>query len=399
MLEVSNLCKAYALHSSARQRLWHLFSGKQVANSHVVLANVSFKLKQGLCLGVVGDNGAGKSTLLKLIAGTLQPSTGEVRRDGRLTAILELGAGFHPDFSGRDNIRFAGALIGISQNEMCQLEPEIIDFAELAAAIDRPIKTYSSGMLMRLAFSLVTAVAPDILIIDEALAVGDQNFQRKCIDRIEQFRERGCTILFCSHSLYQVRRLCEEAIWIDHGHVAAQGDTETVLSAYETHVRKQISNARNMADNGETTTLAASRELSTRGGIARVEAVKVGTLDDATPPRLTSNDLSITVQAYVPGSERPNIAVLLERADNVCISGLGTHGEGGVPPRMLEPGLWQSTLTFPELPLYSGEYQITVFLFDQTGTLVYEEWRACQRFVVINPTLEIGLLRLAHRWT
>ena len=184
-LEVVQLGKEYRLYDSPRQRLKALVTGRDIHRSHWALRDVSFALHRGQCLGVIGDNGAGKSSLLKLLAGTLQPSTGTVRRSGRVTAILELGAGFHPDFTGRQNLYFGGSLIGISAAEMARLEPEIIAFSELGEAMDRPVKTYSSGMTVRLAFALVTAVEPQLLIIDEALAVGDQHFQKKCVERIE----------------------------------------------------------------------------------------------------------------------------------------------------------------------------------------------------------------------
>lgn len=202
-----------------------LLRGLDTSESHWALKDVGFELHRGQCLGVIGDNGAGKSTLLKVLAGTLQPSSGRLSRSGRVTAILELGAGFHPDFSGRENLAFAGALIGLSDIESHDLTDEIIAFSELGAAIDRPVKTYSSGMVVRLAFALVTAVQPEVLIIDEALAVGDQHFQRKCVQRIETFRKDGCAILFCSHSLYHVRQLCDRTLWLDHGTVQALGDS------------------------------------------------------------------------------------------------------------------------------------------------------------------------------
>jgi lipopolysaccharide transport system ATP-binding protein len=198
---------------------------------------VSLELARGQCLGVVGHNGAGKSTLLKLICGTVQPTQGRVERHGRITAILELGAGFHPDFTGRQNLYFGGSLIGIEHDQMARLEAQVLAFAEIGEAIDRPVKTYSSGMVVRLAFALVTAVEPDLLIIDEALAVGDQRFQKKCIERIEAFRANGCTILFCSHSPYHVRQLCDVALWLDHGRVMELGPTEPVIGAYEMHTR------------------------------------------------------------------------------------------------------------------------------------------------------------------
>ena len=198
VLRAEDLGKEYRLYDSPRQRLAALLTGKASHRSQWALRGVSFELRRGQCLGVVGDNGAGKSTLLKLVAGTLKPSVGSLQQSGRVTAILELGAGFHPEFSGRDNLFFGGSLIGIGQAEMQALQASIIEFSELGEAIDRPVKTYSSGMVVRLAFALVTAVEPDVLIVDEALAVGDQHFQKKCIERIEVFRNNGCTILFCS---------------------------------------------------------------------------------------------------------------------------------------------------------------------------------------------------------
>ena len=237
VLTAEGLGKRYRLFASPRERLMALLGMADRSKPHWALKDVSFELKRGQCLGVIGDNGAGKSTLLKLLAGTLQPSHGQLQRQGRVTAILELGAGFHPDFTGRDNLMFGGSFIGLTQADMLRLSDEIIAFSELGEAIDRPVKTYSSGMIVRLAFALVTAVQPEVLIIDEALAVGDQNFQKKCVQRIEAFRTNGCTILFCSHSLYHVRHLCNVALWLDGGQVREFGDTEAVLGAYETHVR------------------------------------------------------------------------------------------------------------------------------------------------------------------
>ena len=173
--------KEYRLYDSPRARLRALLTGRALHRSHWALRDVSLELRRGQCLGVVGSHGACKSTLLKLITGTLQPSCGQLARSGRVTAILELGAGFHPDFTGRQNLYFGGSLIGIGHDEMAALEPQVLAFAEIGEAIDRPVKTYSSGMTVRLAFALVTAVEPDLLIIDEALAVGDQHFQKKCV--------------------------------------------------------------------------------------------------------------------------------------------------------------------------------------------------------------------------
>lgn len=395
-IRLEDLGKAYGARSTPWQRLKSLFMGAPSVADQWALHGVSLTLLRGQCLGLVGDNGAGKSTLLKLVAGTLRPTSGDIIRTGRLTAILELGAGFHPEFTGRQNLYFGGALIGIPEDKMRSLESGIIEFSELADAIDRPVKTYSSGMSVRLAFALVTAVEPDILIIDEALAVGDQHFQRKCLERIDAFRHNGCTILFCSHSLYHVRHLCDVALWIDKGEARAFGPTENVLAAYETHVRNL--NAVHREREPAAAPEAVLPEPSSAANSARLVNVKVAGLGAGDPPLLEAQDLSVTVTAYAPNGEQPHLAVMIERADMVCVTAVGTHVDN-VFPRPLEDDHWQATVTFPAIPLYSGEYLVTAFLFDQSGTLVYEQWSDCQRFMVVFPTREIGIVRLPHTWT
>ncbi|MCB1907718.1 MAG: ABC transporter ATP-binding protein [Rhodocyclaceae bacterium] len=393
-LKVSNLGKRYQVFGSPRARLRALLTGRQAANNHWALSEVSFELGKGQCLGVIGSNGAGKSTLLKLITGTVRPTTGSVARQGRLSAILELGAGFHPQFSGRDNLYFGGALIGIEREQMSRLVPSILDFAELGEAIDRPVKTYSSGMTVRLAFSLVTAVEPELLIIDEALAVGDQRFQKKCTDRIEAFRKAGCTILFCSHSQYHIRRLCDVALWLDHGRVRAFGGTEHVLSAYETHVRLLEAEAQGPPDAGGP----VARPAAAGGRKAAIRALAIADLGDGDPPQLASKDLAVTVRAHVRGGERPNFAVMLEQARGVGITSVTTHYDGA-EPRLVGDELWEATVTFHDLPVHSGDYVVSAYLFDSEGIVVYDEWYQHTVFRWVYPARSAGLVSLPHRWS
>ena len=374
---------------------------------HWALKDVSFELKRGQCLGVIGDNGAGKSTLLKLLAGTLQPSHGQLQRQGRVTAILELGAGFHPDFTGRDNLMFGGSFIGLTQADMLRLSDEIIEFSELGEAIDRPVKTYSSGMIVRLAFALVTAVQPEVLIIDEALAVGDQSFQKKCVQRIEAFRANGCTILFCSHSLYHVRHLCNVALWLDAGQVREFGATEVVLGAYETHVRARdkalemhmhVQNDSNESLAVETAAGASHGPAAlTRGAAAAIVSVGVADLGVGALPLLESKNLVVTVTARMSTSEQPNMAVMLEQSHGVGITSVATHAEGFAPVQVADK-LWRATLTFPDLPLHTGEYVVSAYLFDSQGLVVYEEWYHYLHFRFVYPSLTPGLVRLPHFW-
>lgn len=404
MLSVESLSKSYRVFDSSRARLRYLLvPGTPAPRVIDALSGVSFSLEPGQCLGVIGDNGAGKSTLLKLVAGTLSPTSGRVTRSGRLTAILELGAGFHPEFSGRENIRFAGALIGVSPEEMREREPDILAFADIGEAIDRPVKTYSSGMVVRLAFALVTSVDPEVLIIDEALAVGDQHFQKKCIDRIESFRRRGCTILFCSHSLYHVRHLCDRALWLRNGSVAGLGDTESVLAAYEAAQRarlRETTSGGGMADEAAKTVAAASPAsvASDETRTRRLVDVRVEGLGEGTPALLAGPDLAVTLYAEMPDGEQPALAILLERSDGVGITAVGTHADHVVPAR-LPDGRWRACVRFPDIPLYSGEYRISAYLFDDRGLAVYDEWKHCASFRFVFATLETGIARLPHEWS
>ena len=397
VLSMQRVSKEYKLYASARARLRALLTGRAAHRSHWALRDVSFTLGRGQCIGVVGDNGAGKSTLLKLLAGTLQPSSGGIECVGRVTAILELGAGFHPDFSGRDNLYFGGSLIGIGHDEMARLEPEIIDFCELGEALDRPVKTYSSGMTVRLAFALVTAVQPDVLIIDEALAVGDQHFQKKCVERIMKFRESGCTILFCSHSPYHIRHLCDAALWLKDGRVEQFGPTEPVLAAYDVHTRQR--QAGQDDGNGVHAALAPVAVADGEGAcIVSVEVAGLAPSPDGSPPVLQGSDLAVTITVRGRGDERPHIGFMIEQSQGVGITSLGTHEEEGAAPRRLPDGLWQSVLTFPELPLHNGDYVISAYLFDATGLVVYDEWLHYLHLRFVAPKLMPGLVQLPHRW-
>ena len=211
------------------QALWGGAGGRQFA----VLSDVSFRLHRGEGLAVVGRNGAGKSTLLSLVAGLCQPDAGRVEVRGQVGALLELGTGLHQDLSGRENLHLNAAMSGMTRQESLAAEGDIIRFAELEAAIDEPLRTYSQGMMMRLAFSIAVFTEPDILIVDEALAVGDARFQEKCHERIHELRDQGCTFLFVSHQSEDVLRFCQRAIWLEQGKVRLDGDCTTVLNAYQ----------------------------------------------------------------------------------------------------------------------------------------------------------------------
>ncbi len=398
-LQLRDVGKEYRMYATPRQRLAALVLGGRRHRSQWVLRDVTFQLQRGQCMGVVGDNGAGKSSLLKLVAGTLQPSVGTVRRSGRVTAILELGSGFHPEFTGRENLFFGGQLIGLDEAEVARLAPGIIDFSELGEAIDRPVKSYSSGMVVRLAFALVTALQPEVLIIDEALAVGDQHFQKKCIERIQSFREAGCAILFCSHSMYHIRHLCDVAMWLDKGQVMAFGETEGVVSAYEAHSRAQdaATQALPAGTAGAAAPMAPVTAAVAPVAGAEIVSFEVASLSNDPVPLLLSPDLVVTMTARVPGDEVPNFSLMLEQLKGTGITVVGTHTDGVRPVRQAD-GLWRIRLTFPALPLNSGEYVLSPYLFDSSGLVVYEERLGYFPFRVEYPNIWPGLVRLPHHW-
>ncbi|MDQ7788264.1 MAG: ABC transporter ATP-binding protein [Thermodesulfovibrionales bacterium] len=234
-VNTEQVTKVYKLYNKPLDRLKEFLFHRPLHKDLVALSDVTFSLKKGDTLGVIGDNGAGKSTLLKILTKTLSPTDGRVEVQGLITSLLELGSGFHPEFTGVENVFFYGSLLGIDGNLMKKHMRQIIEFAELGDFINYPIKTYSSGMHVRLAFSVATTVDPDILIIDEALSVGDQYFQKKCLEKMDDFKKREKIIIFCSHDLYQIKTFCSKTMWLDHGRIKMFGDSTQVINAYAGH--------------------------------------------------------------------------------------------------------------------------------------------------------------------
>ena len=238
-IEASNVSKIYRRYG--RQRQFATLKSALLSRSLVkdlkptetlsALRDVSFSVKAGSTFGVIARNGSGKSTLLKLVAGITKPTDGHLKVQGRISALIELGAGFHPEISGRENVFINGIMLGLSKKEITKRFDEIVEFAELEDFIDAPVKTYSSGMYMRLGFAVAIHVDPDVLLIDEVLAVGDQSFTHKCLDKFAEFRRRGKTVLLVTHSLDLVERLCDEAVWLDDGRIRATGDPTRVIDA------------------------------------------------------------------------------------------------------------------------------------------------------------------------
>lgn len=265
-ITVTNLGKAYKQYPNRWARLaeWVMPGHKPRHNLHWVLQDINFTVKPGEAVGIIGINGAGKSTLLKMITGTTQPTTGRVQITGRIAALLELGMGFHPDFTGRQNAYMAGQLLGYSVEEISNLMPEVEAFAEIGDYIDQPVRVYSSGMQMRLAFSVATARRPDVLIVDEALSVGDAYFQHKSFDRIREFRKQGTTLLLVSHDKGAIQSICDRAILLNAGKLAMQGEPEAVMDYYNAmladHQNQEVQ--QNVREDGKVQTISGSGEAT-----------------------------------------------------------------------------------------------------------------------------------------
>ena len=285
-ITVTNLGKAYKQYLTRWSRLteWVIPFSKPRHHLHWVLQDINFTVQPGEAVGIIGINGAGKSTLLKMITGTTQPTTGSVHITGRVAAMLELGMGFHPDFTGRQNAFMAGQLLGYSVEEIAALMPEIEAFAEIGEYIDQPVRVYSSGMQMRLAFSVATAHRPDVLIVDEALSVGDAYFQHKSFDRIREFRKQGTTLLIVSHDKGAIQSICDHAILLNAGKLAMQGEPEAVMDYYNAMLadRQNQNVVQRAREDGKIETISGSGEakvidialMNDKG--ERVEVVDVG---------------------------------------------------------------------------------------------------------------------------
>lgn len=271
-ITVTNLGKAYKQYPSRWSRLaeWVMPGQKQRHALRWVLQDINFTVDPGEAVGIIGINGAGKSTLLKMITGTTQPTTGSVRITGRVAALLELGMGFHPDFTGRQNAFMAGQLLGYSIEEIARLMPEIEAFAEIGDYIDQPVRIYSSGMQMRLAFSVATAQRPDVLIVDEALSVGDVYFQHKSFERIREYRKQGTTLLIVSHDRQAIQSICDRAVLLQAGHVAMIGDPEAVMDYYNA----LLSETRNQSIRQEVMPDGKTRTVSGNGD-AEIAAIEL----------------------------------------------------------------------------------------------------------------------------
>ncbi len=355
--------------------------------------DVSFEVMPGQCVGIIGRNGSGKSTLLKIIARIIQPTSGEIMVRGRVSALLELGAGFHPDLTGRENIYLNASVLGLGREETEVLYDEIVEFSELGEFIDMSVKHYSSGMYMRLGFSVAIHVRPDILIVDEILAVGDQSFQAKCLDRIMEMKRDGTTILFISHDLRSVSHLCSDVIWLDHGEVRMAGLTDHVLAHYSDHIFQQVGNR-----------LAAANQLSgfQRWGTQQIQITDVRLINEAGEKSTlfqTGDTLTVEMDyiAHEP-IEEPEFGLAIHALDGTHITGPNSRA-GGITFGVVE-GKGTVRYDIHRLPLLAGRYQLTAAVHDSVDPIAYDYHQAAYSFRVIEGGTEEkeGVVALDASW-
>ncbi len=393
--------KTYMVYARPQDRLWEWVTRSQRHRVHVALTGVDFEVQAGETFGLIGENGAGKSTLLKIAAGTIRPTSGAVTQEGRVAALLELGAGFHPEESGYDNIRFMAALHGLEGGAMEDFIARATAFSELTQeTLERPVKTYSSGMFMRLAFAAATAIDPDVLIVDEALSVGDLHFQKKSLNRILELRERGATVLFCSHNLYQVRSLCQRAAWVHGGQIQAIGATEDVVTAYESHERRRYAHLRVESDEAAKKEDAAPVAATASGvPLVKIGGLTIETGDGVNPAQVDSfQDLSveIVIESYADAPFHVLFAIVRPDKDNVF--GTSTQFRAGGKP-LQGIGAHRIRARFPRFPLLSGEYLWSVYVLDDSGIQVLDMAELIQPFTVLNQKhREFGVAWLEHEW-
>jgi lipopolysaccharide transport system ATP-binding protein len=393
-IQAQGLSKCYTLFDRPADRLKQmLWRGRRTYYREFwALRNLDLEVGHGEVLGIVGRNGAGKSTLLQLLCGTLTPTQGTLQTKGRVAALLELGAGFNQEFSGRENIYLLTALNGLSREETDALVEDIVAFSGIRDFIDQPVKTYSSGMFVRLAFAIATSVDPDILVIDEALSVGDGKFARRSFDRIMQFKERGKTILFCSHSLYQVEALCNRVAWIEQGTLKTIGQPAKVVSAYGASLNEAIPHA---------LPASAPSPQSHAKVSARITHIQVlsGNVDATTRPLHTGVD-PLTVQVCFssdPALPTPSIAMCLASEDGRVIASAGTVNDGLNITRAPD-GQGSVRITFPALPLLKGNYWVHAYLLCERALHIYESVEHFAKITMEQQGLEIGVVSLPHIW-
>ena len=390
IVEAKNLGKRYNLfdHPIDQVKEFLTFGKKRYHQEFWALKDISFNVKKGESFGVIGENGAGKSTLLKIITGVTKPTTGNVETLGKVGALLDLGTGFHPDYTGRENIFLAGSVMGFSDSEIRDIVPEIIEFSDLGDFIDRPVRTYSTGMYVRLGFSIATSINPDLLVTDEVLSVGDENFQKKCIKRMEKFLIEGKTILLCSHGWFHIKKICQKAIWLDHGHLRSIGDASDVVNEYLDFMREK-----EVEENKRESRIQKLRS-SFYNIVKEVRILNEENVEKDTFEMGETIRVEVVIETP-PGEETPAVAIGIVRNDQTPVYGICSDMDG-VEPKKIEDNLYMICYELPEVMLLPGKYIIRSHSMDNPALRLFD---TLEKVITIKgDSRELGICRLKHRW-
>ena len=419
-IEACGLGKRFSLFEQPSDRLKQLMWGRwrQYSRDFWALQDVNFEIRRGEVVGLVGRNGEGKSTLLQMVCGTLTPTTGTLNVRGRVAALLELGAGFSPDFSGLENVYMNAAILGLGRAQVDAKLDGILAFADIGQFIHQPVKTYSSGMFVRLAFAVATSVEPDILVIDEALSVGDGAFARKSFDRIMALKDNGATILFCSHAMYHVQALCSRALWLEGGRVRMWNTAARVTADYETSLVMDA--PATTAHSFATNNIAGKADGSNPGAEFEAQSAAQGTEVRKAPDgtavitgiearadgmagrelAIHSGQTSLELRVRFASDLAlpcPSVAIGIQHASGVVVSSAGSVNDGAVLTRDAQ-GCGEAWLTLPKVPLLKGDYTVTVILACERGLHAYEIVERAITLRVVQSSLEQGLVTLPHTW-
>jgi len=399
VIKLQNVSKTYTHYTHGLDRLLEIITHQTRHQKFTALHPLDLTISTGQVVGIIGKNGAGKSTLLKMIAGTLLPSSGHCEVKGRVAALLELGSGFHPEMTGRENVYLKGAMMGLSASKMEAIYHDIVAFADIEAFMEQPVKTYSSGMFMRLAFAVATCIEPDILIVDEALSVGDGAFARKSFDRIMQFKQAHKTILFCSHSLYQVEAICDRVLWLEKGHLQLEGAPSAVVSAYNQFLLA-VDTPQSPVDILETAN-DSSAKAQVLDGTAHLTEITlsvdgiIGTHLDALS---LQSELCLTIGfSSDPKLPTPTLGVVLQSTDGRIVTSASSKQDGLMITTHAQ-GTAKVRIQFPRLPLLKGEYSVIVYLLCENAIHLYDSITLLEKINVRQPGLELGVVTIPHQW-
>lgn len=402
VIRLEHITKLYKLYNRPQDRFKETFSltHKRYSRDFYALRDISFEIHRGESVGFVGKNGSGKSTLLKILTGVLNETSGVKNIQGRISALLELGAGMNQEFTGMENIYLNGTIMGIPREEMEKRVDSIVRFADIGDFIHQPVKTYSSGMFVRLAFAVAIHVDPEILIVDEALAVGDTRFQMKCMDKFMEFMEAGKTILFVSHDVNMIKRFCQRTIWINEGDMVMDGETDVVTDQYTDFLKSGLTLAeyRALTDVENQTPVSVQEEESEHTIAEIMDVVLKNSRGEEISEIRQGEDVTLEIryQVYEEQVEEPVLGVAIRSIDHEYICGLNTLLDAA--EISWKKGKNVARLTYDGFNLTGGNYYFDVALFDRTATVHFDYQSQIKKFFVRMDYIAEGVVVLNHHW-